>query len=371
MLAPMSPLARRCRRNCEFSGRRYVGQPRVSKADVPSAAKRSAVKSNGNRLLASAIVVGAALLMASSSCTSAAEGGAAGLRIARDDSTLSIYDGNRLVLRYRYADVPMKPYVDELVSPAGVQVLRDSPSDHKHHHGLMYALAVDKVDFWAEFNAQYGKELHRSLGDVKATARDGVARAGFVQQLDWVGPASERPLLVERRAIDVLRGADLGATLVQWQCSLQTPSGKDAMVLGGSHYFGLGMRFLTSMDHGGHFFNADDKRGEVVHGDEQLTPTKWCAYTAKADGRPVTVALFDHPGNLRHPAKMFTMNTPFAYLSATMNAWKEPITVKAGHPLNLCYGVALWDGAVDKATVEKLYQRWLKLTACRETSPSP
>ena len=121
------------------------------------------------------------------------------------------------------------------------------------------------------------------------------------------------------------------------------------------------MRFLASMDNDGRFFNADDKPGEVVRGDERLTSTRWCALTAKADGKPVTVAIFDPPANLRHPATMFTMSKPFAYLSATMNEWKEPVTVQADKPLNLCYGVALWDGEVDKATVEKLYQRWLKL----------
>ena len=45
-------------------------------------------------------------------------------------------------------------------------------------------------------------------------------------------------------------------------------------------------------------------------------------------------------------------------------------------PLNLCYGVALWDGEVDKATVEKLYQRWVELSGFRQsrsknTSPLP
>ena len=56
------------------------------------------------------------------------------------------------------------------------------------------------------------------------------------------------------------------------------------------------------------------------------------------------------------------MAQPFAYLSATLNTAKEPIAVKAGKPLDLCYGVALWDDEVDRATVEKLYQRWLVLS---------
>ncbi len=183
-----------------------------------------------------------------------------------------------------------------------------------------------------------------------------------MEALDWTGPTSDKPLLVERRAIDVLWTKDLGATLVEWRCALQAPADRESVVLGGHHYFGLGMRFVTSMDRGGRFFNAADKVGELVRGDERLTPTAWAAYAAKADGKPVTVAIFDHPTNFRHPATMFTMNQPFAYLSATMNEWKEPITVKAGQPLSLAYGVALWDGEVDRATVETLYQRWLKLS---------
>jgi hypothetical protein len=286
---------------------------------------------------------------------------ATGVRIAHDNSAVSVFDGPRLVLRYRFADVPKKPYANQLRSPAGVQVLRDSPHDHKHHHGLMYALAVEGVNFWEESEANSGQQKHKSLGDVKATVHNGIGRAGFVEELDWVGPGSERPLLVERRAICVLRAADLGATLVDWRCRLQTPPGKDAVTLTGHHYFGLGIRMVPSMDTGGRFFNADNKAGESV-GNQRLTPTKWCAYAAKADGRPVTVAIFDHPANVRFPAKMFTMNRPFAYLSATLNLWKEPLVVKAGKPLELRYGVALWDGEVDKVAVEKLYQRWLTLT---------
>ena len=92
-----------------------------------------------------------------------------------------------------------------------------------------------------------------------------------------------------------------------------------------------------------------------------LCGTRWCAYTAKADGKPVTVALFDDPANFRHPQTMFTLTRGFAYLAATMNEWKEPVIVKAGQPLELRYGVAVWDGEVDKVTVEKLYRRWVKL----------
>ena len=74
----------------------------------------------------------------------------------------------------------------------------------------------------------------------------------------------------------------------------------------------------------------------------------------------VTVALFDHPSNVRHPARMFTMTAPFAYLAATLNLWKETLKLEPGTTLKLVYGVAVWDGNVEPAQVEALYRRWAK-----------
>ncbi len=281
------------------------------------------------------------------------------LRIAQDDATVSVFDGGRPVLRYRYSGVPKKPYVDQLFSPGGVQILRDSPHDHKHHHGLMFALSVGGVGFWEE-GASSGTQRHLDIGDVKSEIRDGCGRAGFVERLEWTVATDKSPPLGERREIRVLKLPNLGATLVEWRCLLEA-GWKPSVVLSGSHYYGLGMRFVESMDRGGHFFFSDDKPSEKVRGTEKLTPARWCAYTAKADGRPVTVALFDHPKNLRHPARMFTMSEPFAYFSATFNVWKEPIMLTKGEPLQLIYGIALWDGKVAKETIEKVYQHFVEI----------
>ena len=97
----------------------------------------------------------------------------------------------------------------------------------------------------------------------------------------------------------------------------------------------------------------------VVRGEERVLATKWCAYTAAADGKPVTLALFDYPDNPRHPAAMFTMAEPFAYLAATLNLWKQPMQVAAGKPLQLRYGVALWDGEAQREEIERAYRAWI------------
>jgi hypothetical protein len=69
-------------------------------------------------------------------------------------------------------------------------------------------------------------------------------------------------------------------------------------------------------------------------------------------------AVFDHPSNPRHPAGMFTMTPPFACTAATLNLWKEPMTLKAGVVLELNYGVALWDGEAQHAGIDRLYRLW-------------
>ena len=280
------------------------------------------------------------------------------MRITMEEDIVSVYADQRVLLRYRYENVPFKPYVQQLFSPRGVNVLRDAPADHLHHHALMFAVAVDGVNFWEEQQAP-GRQVHRCFTDTRINKRVDVPLAGFTEQLNWVNPRSQELLLKEHRTIEVCQLSDFKATLLSWQSSFAVPSGKESVTLTGSHYFGLGMRFLKSMDVGGKFRNASDKDGDVVRGDERLVRARWCAYTAGANGKPVTIAMFGHPDNLRHPTQWFTMTKPFAYLSATLNLHREPLKVTLDKPLILRYAVAVWDNRVENEQIENVYNWWV------------
>lgn len=282
------------------------------------------------------------------------------LQVTGDEHAVSVQSADRPILQYRYESVPYKPYLRQLFTPKGINILRDAPHDHLHHHSLMFAVAVDGMNFWEEQNAP-GRQQHVELRRFTVDKLNSAPRASFCELLDWVDPRTKTLLIKERRTIETLLLDDESATLLTWRSEFQLPAGKSSAQITGSHYFGLGMRFIQSMDSAGTFFNADDEPGKIFRGSERLLRSTWCAYTALADGKPVTVVMFDCPGNPRHPATWFTMTSPFAYLSATLNLHEQPLKVTNHRPLKLRYGVALWDGKVDKGKVEKLYRQWLTL----------
>ncbi|MBI2421468.1 MAG: PmoA family protein [Candidatus Hydrogenedentes bacterium] len=307
----------------------------------------------------------AALLSAAAlgmTCNAFAQPAQEGLTVQEEGDSVWIRHDGRTLLRYRFGEVPFKPYVQEWFSPKGVNILRDAPADHKHHHALMFAISVDGVNFWEEKDAP-GTQAHRGLSAVHTGRTGDVAYASLTEQLDWIAPPTGAVLLHETRTIRVYDTPPPEAALLTWESRFEVPAGKEKAVLGGSHYFGLGMRFVESMDTVGEFAVPQGALGEIVRGDEHLTAAPWCAYTAPAGGHSVTVALFGDPGNVRHPPLWFTMKEHFAYIAATLNLWREPLEVASGTPLVLRYGAALWDGTTDAQRIESTYRRWLELSA--------
>lgn len=280
------------------------------------------------------------------------------LQVTVEADSVWVRSGQAPLLRYSYGDVPFKPYVKALFTPDGLNVLRDAPHDHLHHHALMFALAVEGVNYWEEMPAA-GRQAHARFSDVLVEERGGLPNAGFTERLDWIN-ASGQGALQEYRTIRVCQTTEPKATVVLWQSRLSVPEGEASVMLTGAHYFGLGMRFIQAMDEVGAFRNADGKPGTVFRGEEKLVRSNWCAYTAQADGKDVTVAMFGHPENARHPATWFTMTKPFAYLAATLGLHETPLDLAAGQPLTLRYGVALCDGATESSEIDLLYRQWLK-----------
>ncbi len=248
---------------------------------------------------------------------------------------------------------PNKPYIAQLFAPGEkpVPLLADSPPDHFHHHGLMFALRADDTDFWAEkdINNAGRQELTET---VAAPAGD-----GFAQRLRWLA-TDGTPLLDESRQVRVRvtgKGAD-AVHWLDWQSTLTPAAGREAVRLSGSQYFGLGMRFLPEWAIHGEFIWSDAATPPAIGG-ERVSPGDWCAVRCVIEGRPVTVLMLAHTANPR-PGEWFTMSKPFCYLSATLNLKNEPFTLAKGQSWTLRYSLAVLSIPSDHTRLANIASAW-------------
>ncbi len=275
--------------------------------------------------------------------------------VVRGDERVMIRSDQQILCRYKYGGVPWKPYVEELYTPTGVNILRDAPSDHLHHHGLMFAIKVDGVNFWEEATSP-GLQKTEDTWDVQSSQNSLRSHGGFTTRITWINSADSSVLLKEERTLWLAVNPEPKATVLGWKSRFTLPEGKDTAELTGTNYHGLGMRFPVSMDKDGAFLNSDGQTGVEGTNDKK---SPWCAYSALADNRPVTVAMFDHKDNPRFPATWFTMTQPFAYLSATLNLSREPLAVKKGEDLVLRYLLVLMDGQMNADAIRTIGTKWL------------
>lgn len=288
------------------------------------------------------------------------------LRVQDGKNSISIYSAGRLVLSYRYDGGIYKPYVKKLLTPHGINILRDNVPDHRHHHGLMFAVKVDGVNFWEE-RKDSGRQIHRRFRNQGILTHRDTEVAYFAQEVDWIDPNGNELLLKEIRTLQLCRLTEFNANLLTWQSELSAPEDKGEVTIMGRHYYGLGMRFVKSMDKVGHFFNAGGQTGEVFRRDERLIRAGWCCYNCRPNTRAVSAAMFDSAGNRRYPATWFTMAKPFAYLSATMALHNRPVKISEEKPLVLRYGLALWDGSPDAERIDSLYNLWMSWVSDEKT----
>ena len=287
--------------------------------------------------------------------------------------TLRQDGADRFRFRFGTAEKPLiKPYFDVFATLEGRNILRDAPADHVHHHALMFAIKIDDVNFWEEYG-DFGREVfvqNTLRTDAKESVEGDVIRTATAVEckLDWIGP-DDKTLLHENRKVIRNTAGDTDHVFLDWTSTFTLPEGKPSAKLGGNHYHGLGMRFDRTMDDGGRFFSdRGDDQNETVRGTENLTECRWMAYTAKLHGKPVTVAIFDAPENFRK-MRAFTMggrDKIFAYLSATTNLHREPVTMTAEKPVVFRYGIALWEGERSTEEVEKVYELRMKSSADRQ-----
>src|SRR5688500_10103560 len=262
----------------------------------------------------------------------AAQNGSSGVSVTdlRDQRRVDVTIDGKPFTSYLYPASLQKPVLFPIQSARGAVITRGYPlqprpgerADHPHHVGHWFNYGdVNGYDFWghssetpARNKPRMGTIAHKEI--VKAAG--GPERGELTVRADWTIPDGSTLLRDEthfvfsggagRRAIDrvtVWTAADKpvtfkdtkeGAFGIRVARSLDHPS-KQAEVFVSRTGEKETVPRLDNTGVTGNYIAPDGKTGEEVWGTRQ----PWMGLTGQVDGKPVTVAILDHPWNHGYP----------------------------------------------------------------------
>lgn len=267
------------------------------------------------------------------------------------------------LLRYVFNPRQAKPYVAEFSAPGGRNILRDAPFDHLHHHGLMYAIKVNGLNFWEETS---GNGIERVVETSASVTGDA---ATLRQVIHWVAPqdaflADTTPaaLLVEHRTLVLTVNAGTREAALEWKAEFAVGKKTNTVTLTGATYHGLGMRFRQDLDQLAVHSYAG-RKPDLTNDRQEVSSAEWASVAFAAPEQPATILLAPHPANARGDGALFSMITAFPYLSATQGLDKEPLVYHRSDKFTVRYLVLLYPEVKSTETLETRARRW------RESSP--
>ena len=257
-----------------------------------------------------------------------------------DAGTLTLNYKGRKLLVYTFATNQFKPYVRELYTLRGENVLRDAPPDHLHHHGLMYAVWINGINFWEE-RGEPGIQKHVEIPmQLAHTDTKGVPTAKFMEVIHWLAPTNRAAadsysaaLLAEQRTLTLTVNETNKEVALRWESEFQVGPNAGKVKLHGPNYNGLGLRLPASFNHVAKFQNSE---GLPYTGKntQNVIAGRWTSVSGTTEGGEAMLVLFRGKDSGRF---FFTMLDPFTYLAVTQGLDKQPLEYSAGDRFSLSY----------------------------------
>ncbi len=280
-----------------------------------------------------------------------------------------------------------KPVLYPIVDADGVTVTRGWPlaprpgerTDHPHHDGLWFNYSnVNGFDFWNNSDAippQRAPKMGTIVFDKIVSSKSGATKGELVTSSTWVEGNQQTatiPILAETthyvfahdgstRTIDLivtLKALDhvvfhddkdglLGLRVARWLESPEEKGGTFTDSNGVATPVAAAANLPGVAPPTGEYHTSEGVKGEAVWS----TRARWCALTGHNEsGHAVTIAIFDHPGNVGYPTYwhargygLFAANP----LGRHMFDPKQPpldFTLNQGQSVTFRYRVAIYTG---------------------------
>ena len=267
-----------------------------------------------------------------------------------------------------------KPVLWPIIGPTGKPMTRPWPiegkpqlsKDHPHHRSLWFSHgSVNGIDFWTEppLNkkrtgpAKTGSIVHRDFTKIKSGPV-----AEIVATDDWLSPQGKK---VCEDVRGLVFGTEGGTRWIDYTITIRASEGP--VKFGDTKEGAFGLRVPDSI-------RVDSKKGgQIVNsrgqtdGDAWGKPAEWVDYHGPLDGQTVGIAILNHPGSFRYPARwhvrtygLFAAN-PFADHEFDGDT-SHPVsyTLPQGKELVLRYRILLHRGDEKQGRVAEAFAEYAK-----------
>lgn len=293
---------------------------------------------------------------------------AAGIEITPEAERVVVKVDGELLTELHWTESP-KPYFFPLLGPGGVPVTRNYPmrtdaqdeeKDHPHHRSFWFTHGdVNGVDFWAEGPAK-GRVVQEKILEAKGGSEKGILRTAN----SWVSADGAR-VLTDERTLVVYRHPD--GRLFDFIVAMTAPAGHD-VTFGDTKEGTMALRLAESMRLAPNKHYAGKPTGHILQdtgvqdGATWGKRAAWTAYTGPVERTTMTVTIFDHPTNPRHPTwwhvrdyGLFAANPFGVHDFEKKAAGTGKLVVKAGETLTFRYRFFIQNGKAESAKLGELF----------------
>jgi len=223
------------------------------------------------------------------------------IHLEKGKGVVKFWVGDTLLTAYHYENVPARPYLYPVTGPWGILLTQTDAPHHVHHRSLYVAHGdVNGTDNWSEEEG-HGRTDHKGF---RGLVEEGSVAAVMGSHSWWVTAKGEK-ILEEELTVTTYALPETGRIL---DLDVRLIATEGDVVFGDTKEGGLisvRMNPVLEVPNGGRIENS---YGGINEGETWGKRAQWCDYSGTAEGRHVGIAIFDCPGNLRHPTYWHVRN---------------------------------------------------------------
>lgn len=257
------------------------------------------------------------------------------------------------------------------------EVVPGEDTDHPHHQSLWFAHSdINGVNFWSIKPNREGKLPGRAVHKRFTKIESGEKEGGFVSEDEYVD-SDGTVVMTDTRTVRFLAPSEPnGARQIDITIAFHASNGE--VVFGDDKDGGLAFRMRPELQvvrrnpgkkppmipGTGHLVNSDGVEGEETWGKR----ANWVDAYGELDGKPVGIALFDHPSNPRHPTYWHSRTyglvaaNPFGkhHFEKLEDVNAGQLILPAGETITFRWRIAFHSGDPVSGKVAELYDAFAK-----------